>query len=61
MGYNVILAKRALRGPWQCIDCKMCIVCEDAGDPVSTNKQRGENSCIMSVLTMSSDPLLQDQ
>lgn len=33
MGYNPVLAKRALRGPWQCIDCKICIVCEDAGDP----------------------------
>lgn len=35
MGYNPVLAKRALRGPWQCIDCKICIVCTDAGDPVS--------------------------
>ncbi|VDI61038.1 Hypothetical predicted protein [Mytilus galloprovincialis] len=33
MGYNPVLAKRALRGPWQCIDCKICIVCTDAGDP----------------------------
>lgn len=33
MGYSVVLAKRALRGPWQCNDCKICVVCEDAGDP----------------------------
>lgn len=33
MGYNPVLAKRALRSPWQCIDCKVCVVCEDAGDP----------------------------
>lgn len=38
MGYSTVLAKRALRGPWQCNDCKICIVCEDAGDPVSLRK-----------------------
>ncbi|XP_048761214.1 histone acetyltransferase KAT6B-like isoform X3 [Ostrea edulis] len=33
MGYNSILAKRALQSPWQCIDCKTCTVCLDSGDP----------------------------
>ncbi|XP_069126002.1 histone acetyltransferase KAT6B-like [Argopecten irradians] len=33
MGYCESLARRALRSPWQCIDCKTCFVCEDSGDP----------------------------
>ncbi|XP_062589707.1 histone acetyltransferase KAT6B-like [Saccostrea cucullata] len=33
MGYNSTLAKRSLKSPWQCIDCKTCTVCLDAGDP----------------------------
>lgn len=33
MDYAEELSKRALKGPWQCIDCKTCYICEDAGDP----------------------------
>ncbi|KAK2145445.1 hypothetical protein LSH36_681g02022, partial [Paralvinella palmiformis] len=33
MDYSEELAKRARTSPWQCIDCKTCYICEDAGDP----------------------------
>eukprot|EP00914_Ancora_sagittata_P006023 GHVO01012147.1.p1 GENE.GHVO01012147.1~~GHVO01012147.1.p1 ORF type:complete len:251 (-),score=34.08 GHVO01012147.1:199-951(-) len=33
MDYTSDLARRARRSPWQCIDCKTCCLCEDAGDP----------------------------
>ncbi|CAG5115421.1 unnamed protein product [Candidula unifasciata] len=33
MNYSNLLASRAYRGPWQCMDCKTCCVCQDAGDP----------------------------
>lgn len=33
MDYSEELSKRARKGPWQCIDCKTCYICEDAGDP----------------------------
>ncbi|XP_013412312.2 histone acetyltransferase KAT6B [Lingula anatina] len=33
MEYSAELARRATRSPWQCIDCKTCNICEDAGDP----------------------------
>ncbi|ELU13216.1 hypothetical protein CAPTEDRAFT_167868 [Capitella teleta] len=33
MDYSSDLARRARRSPWQCIDCKTCCLCEDAGDP----------------------------
>ncbi|KAK7508162.1 hypothetical protein BaRGS_00000401 [Batillaria attramentaria] len=33
MDYTEELSKRARKGPWQCIDCKTCYICEDAGDP----------------------------
>lgn len=33
MGYSEILSRRAHMGPWQCIDCKTCCLCLDAGDP----------------------------
>ncbi|XP_046366737.1 histone acetyltransferase KAT6B-like [Haliotis rufescens] len=33
MDYSVALARRARKIPWQCIDCKTCYICDDAGDP----------------------------
>ncbi|KAL3869037.1 hypothetical protein ACJMK2_041781 [Sinanodonta woodiana] len=33
MDYSEELARRALHSPWQCIECKTCCLCEDAGDP----------------------------
>ncbi|KAH9515382.1 Histone acetyltransferase kat6a [Bulinus truncatus] len=33
MNYFGQLAARAYRGPWQCMDCKTCCVCQDPGDP----------------------------
>ena len=35
MDYSKDLARRARNSPWQCIDCKTCCLCEDAGDAVS--------------------------
>ncbi|KAL5020944.1 hypothetical protein ScPMuIL_000099 [Solemya velum] len=32
MDYSETLAIRAKRAPWQCIDCKTCYVCSDAGN-----------------------------
>ncbi|XP_072172577.1 uncharacterized protein [Diadema setosum] len=32
MKYSKQLAERSRLSPWQCIDCKTCHVCEDAGD-----------------------------
>ncbi|XP_025110824.1 histone acetyltransferase KAT6A-like [Pomacea canaliculata] len=33
MDYSDELSMRARKGPWQCIDCKTCYICQDAGDP----------------------------
>ncbi|XP_005095868.1 atherin isoform X2 [Aplysia californica] len=33
MKYSQLLASRASKGPWQCMDCKTCIVCQDPGSP----------------------------
>ncbi|RUS86597.1 hypothetical protein EGW08_005613 [Elysia chlorotica] len=33
MKYSHLLASRACRAPWQCMDCKTCIVCQDSGSP----------------------------
>ncbi|XP_033097067.1 histone acetyltransferase KAT6B-like [Anneissia japonica] len=32
MNYSAELAERSRRFPWQCIDCKTCSVCDDAGN-----------------------------
>ncbi|KAJ8305722.1 hypothetical protein KUTeg_016267 [Tegillarca granosa] len=32
MEYSAVLAHRARMYPWQCIDCKTCNLCKDAGD-----------------------------
>lgn len=34
MNYSKELADRSRRSPWQCMDCKTCILCEDSGDGV---------------------------
>ncbi|XP_059155184.1 uncharacterized protein LOC131940538, partial [Physella acuta] len=33
MNYYGLLATRACRGLWQCMDCKTCCLCQDPGDP----------------------------
>ncbi|KAK3803906.1 hypothetical protein RRG08_059772 [Elysia crispata] len=33
MKYSRLLASRACRAPWQCMDCKTCFVCQDSGNP----------------------------
>lgn len=33
MDYSEELSFRARKGLWQCIDCKTCIICQDATDP----------------------------
>ncbi|XP_071953823.1 histone acetyltransferase KAT6B-like [Antedon mediterranea] len=32
MNYSTELAERSRRSPWQCIDCKTCTMCDDAGN-----------------------------
>lgn len=32
MEYSTELAERSKMGPWQCIDCKTCILCDDSKD-----------------------------
>ncbi|XP_022087898.1 histone acetyltransferase KAT6B-like isoform X2 [Acanthaster planci] len=36
MRYSVELAERSRLSPWQCMDCKTCLVCNESGDAVST-------------------------
>ena len=36
MDYSEELSFRARKGLWQCMDCKTCCICQDAGDPVSS-------------------------
>ncbi|GFN97351.1 Zinc finger protein [Plakobranchus ocellatus] len=33
MKYSRLLASRACRAPWQCMDCKTCFMCQDSGHP----------------------------
>ena len=35
MDYSEELAVKARNSPWQCMDCKVCYVCEGSGDAVS--------------------------
>ena len=44
MEYSEDLAARARNSPWQCIDCKTCYICEDAGDPVSDVRKHKKRS-----------------
>lgn len=34
MGYSRELAARSRSSPWQCMDCKVCAICEDSKDGV---------------------------
>ena len=40
MNYSEELAAKARNSPWQCIDCKVCVVCNEAGDDVSSFSSR---------------------